>query len=259
MLLEDLYKRVLEIVHSGEPFALVHLFSTKGSTPNDSGSKMIVHQDKRTEFTIGGGTFEATVTSDAVEAIKKGQSLWKNYIFTKEELKVLCGGTASVFIDVYVPALHLIIFGGGHVGKSVVEIARLTGQFRITVIDDRAEFAHKTVHPGADDVIVCEPDYSSPMPEFDKRSFIVIVTHSHQTDMKVLRNVIKSPIAYLGMIGSRQKIHEVFNSLKEEGISTDLLQQIHAPIGLPLGGKSPGEIAVSIMAEILQVKKEKGL
>ncbi|OGF58854.1 MAG: hypothetical protein A2Y62_10025 [Candidatus Fischerbacteria bacterium RBG_13_37_8] len=257
--MEDLYKRVLEILHSGKTFALVHLFSTKGSTPNDSGSKMIVHIDGRTEFTIGGGTFEATVTADAVEAMKKGQSVWKNYTLTKEELKMLCGGTASVFIDVYIPALQLIIFGGGHVGKVVAEMARLTGQFRIAVVDDRPEFSNKEMHPAADETILCESEYTSPFPEFDERSFIVIVTRNHTTDMNVLRKVINVPKVYLGMIGSKKKINEVFAILKEEGISQELLKQIHAPIGLPLGGKSPGEIAVSIMAEILQVKKEKGL
>ncbi len=254
MILEKIYERVLELIKSNQEFALVHLFLTKGSTPNDSGSKMIVMKNGESEFTIGGGPLEAAVINDSVEAIKSGKSLWKNYILTEEQMKMRCGGTAYVYIDVHLPACELIIFGGGHIGKALVEMAALTGLFRITIIDDRKEFITEERHPKAHQRILTNSDYTDGIPNFTNRSFIVIATRCHDIDMKVLRNIIDKPKAYLGMLGSQRKVKEIFELLSKEGISSDLLQQVHAPIGLPIGGKNPGEIALSILAEIVKIK-----
>jgi xanthine dehydrogenase accessory factor len=259
MMQQEFYARIVELIKKNEIFAVVHLLLTEGSTPNDSGSKMIVHKDRKVEYTIGGGAFEAAVIADAVAAMASGKSLWKNYVLSDEEIRMRCGGSAYVYIEVHVPALKLILFGGGHVAHALVEMAYATGQFRIMVIDDRPEYATILAHPKADECVLVNSDYDYPVHEFSEKHFIAIITKSHDIDVKVLRKVLHVPHAYLGMIGSKKKIKEIFEMLTNEGISQDLLKEVHAPIGLPIGGKSPGEIAVSIIAEMLTIKKEKGL
>lgn len=256
-MLEKIYERVLELLKNNEEFALVHLFLTKGSTPNDAGSKMIVFKNGKSEFTIGGGPFEASVIADAVEAIKEGKSIWKNYTLTEEQIKMRCGGTAYVYIDVHLRPCELIIFGGGHIGKALVEMASLLNLFRITIIDDRKEFISEQRHPKANHRILINADYTEPLPNFTDKSFIVIATRCHDIDMKVLKNIIDKPKAYLGMLGSQKKVKEIFEILEKEGIDGNLLKQVHAPVGLPIGGKSPSEIALSILAEIIKVKNNR--
>ena len=259
MRLQEFYTRVVDLMKSNEVFAVVHLLLTEGSTPNDSGSKMIVHRNGDTEYTIGGGAFEAAVVADAVKALCAGKPIGKNYLLSDEEIRMRCGGSAYVYIDVHVPALPLLIFGGGHVARSLVEVARICGQFRITVVDDRPAYSSLSQHPDADECILVNSEYDYPVHELSEKHFIAIVSRSHDIDLKVLRKLIDKPHAYLGMIGSMKKVKEVFEIMEKEGIPHDLLKEVHAPIGLPVGGKSPGEIAVSIIAEMLKVKKEKGL
>jgi xanthine dehydrogenase accessory factor len=256
---QELYTRIIELLKCNEVFAIVHVLQTEGSTPQDSGSKMIVHKNGVVENTIGGGTFEAAVITDALHALTEGKSVFKNYALADEEIRMRCGGSAYVYIDVHKPALPLLIFGGGHVARALVEIAHVCAQFAIIVLDDRPEYAAKVMHPKADECRILNANYDYPPSLLSDKHFIVIVTRSHGIDGKILRNVLHEPHAYLGMIGSKKKIKELFDELEQEGISRELLRDVHAPIGLPVGGKSPGEIAISIMAEMLQVKKEKNL
>lgn len=161
----------MNLMKSNEVFAVVHLILTEGSTPNDSGSKMIVRRNGETEYTIGGGAFEAAVVADAIKALAAGKPLWKNYVLSDEEIKMRCGGSAYVYIDVHVPALPLVIFGGGHIAQALVEVARLCGQFRIILVDDRAEYASLSRHPCADQCILVNSEYDYPVHELSKKAF----------------------------------------------------------------------------------------
>lgn len=166
-------------------------------------------------------------------------------------------GSEQVFLEVVEGLPRLLIFGAGHVGRRLVQLAAITELFQVEVADERpdlleevAPFAAQTHHI----------DYHGELPLPDHRTFVVIVTHSHETDELILKRLLRherSP-AYIGMIGSPRKRVEIFHRLAREGIAEERLKEVHTPIGLPIGGKEPGEIAVSILAELIKVKNEGG-
>ena len=149
-----------------------------------------------------------------------------------------CGGEVSLFIDVYKAVPLLLIVGGGHLGQPLAEMARIVG-FLVQVVDVQPERAT--------------------VPEFDPSAItpwthVVIVTRTHASDEQTLRQVLDTPAAYVGMIGSQNKVQAIFGHLRADGVPESQLAQVHAPIGLNLGGRSPSEIALAILAEIVQVR-----
>lgn len=162
--------------------------------------------------------------------------------------------SVTVMIDPYLPPQELIILGGGHIAVPLAAIGKILG-YQVTVVDDRHDFVSKERFPEADRVICC--DFS----DIEKRlilgpgSCVVIVTRGHQHDQECLRRLIKYPLAYLGMIGSRRKIVLIRQQLIEEGIDSERLEQVHMPIGLDVGAQTPGEVAVSIAAELLRERR----
>lgn len=158
----------------------------------------------------------------------------------------------TVFLEPVLPEPEILILGGGHVGQQVAAAARIAG-YRITVIDDRPDFANPVLFPGAERVICDSFSTALQRVKITTMTFIVIVTRGHRYDYDCLKSVIRSPAAYIGMIGSRRRIKGVKELLKGEGISSSDLDRIHAPIGLDIGAETPAEIAISIMAEIIRV------
>lgn len=161
-------------------------------------------------------------------------------------------GWVDVFLEPVLPEPHLLILGGGHVGQKVAILAKEVG-YRVTVVDDRPEFANRQLFPQVDEVI-CE-SFASALDKIpiDPSTYIVIVTRGHRHDYYCLRRVISSPAAYIGMIGSSRKVKGIIEGLEAEGIPRERLARVHAPIGLDIGAETPAEIAVSILAEIIQV------
>jgi xanthine dehydrogenase accessory factor len=149
----------------------------------------------------------------------------------------------------------LIIFGGGHISFFLARIGKMV-DFRVTIIDDRPEFANAERFPEADETIAEEIAAVTKRLDINSSSYIVIVTRGHQKDTQVLQWAATTPAGYIGMIGSKRKIHTVFSYLKTKGISQEQLDHVHTPIGLPIGAETPEEIAVSIMAEIIQVRHQ---
>ena len=145
-----------------------------------------------------------------------------------------------------------LILGGGHISQPLVQILAIL-EYEVTVVDDRLEFANPERFPGARQVI-CKP-FGQVLETFelDHKSAVIIVTRGHQYDLDCLRSVIGKEAGYIGMIGSRRKVQGTIKVLREEGIDKVLLERVRAPIGLDLGGQSPGEIAVSIVAEMVAV------
>lgn len=148
------------------------------------------------------------------------------------------------------------LFGAGHVARPIVEIASLVG-FRTVVLDDRGRFANRDIFPKADEVIVLQ-DFNHALDglSLTDDAYVVIVTRGHAHDQTVLEQVMATSAAYIGMIGSRTKVAHCFRSLKNKGFSRDQLARVHAPIGLKIGGETPEEIAVSIVAQLIQVRSQ---
>lgn len=167
----------------------------------------------------------------------------------------LCG---EVFAQRVRPPLRLLIFGAGHVGAKLAEVAAATGVFQIEIVDDRKVFADPEKLPFCQGVTLAPPDYRGALPKPDARTFVAVITRCHATDQVVVRALLEggAPFAYLGMIGSVPKRARLFKLLADAGVSRQLLERVTTPMGLPIGGKQPGEIAVSMLAEIVQRKNE---
>ncbi len=184
---------------------------------------------------------------------KEAEEFLKASVEAAVETGVVKNGDREIFVETYEKNPRLIILGGGHVSLPVAEIGRMLG-FHVTVMDDREEFVTEERFPMADERIFGEFDtLSDRIPPYEN-AYYVVVTRGHLGDSACARAILKRPFAYFGMIGSRTKVRITREKLLKEGFTEEQLDQIHAPIGLPIGGQMPAEIAVSIMAEIVQEK-----
>lgn len=254
----EIYSNITKALENGERLAIVTIVKTTGSTPRKIGAKMIVYQDGRLEGSVGGGPSEALIVEEALDTINKGKSVLRRYELPDEEipLEQNCGGSFEVFIEIPETREYLLIFGGGHIGYHLARIGKELG-FSIIVIDDREEFLVKDRFPMADYFFKTNSSYYENFPCIGNSSYIVIVTRCHKTDEAVLRNVIMTDAKYIGMIGSRNKVKKIMENLKEDGFDEKLLERVHAPVGLEIGAETPAEIAISIMAEIVKIKRLK--
>ena len=188
----------------------------------------------------------------------QAQEFWKEYeeqLVSCQDTKVIRIDETDFFVEIYVKNPQLIILGGGHVSQPVAKIGKMLG-FHVTVMDDREEFVTKERFPDADRLIQgTYEEIPEKIPVYEN-AYYVIVTRGHLGDSASARQILKRPYVYLGMIGSRNKVKLTREKLLREGFTEDQLNTIHAPIGLPIGGHMPAEIAVSITAEIVQEKNK---
>ncbi len=258
--MSEVLKKALERINKGETVALATIVETKGSTPREVGAKMLVGKDGLIVGTIGGGITEAKVIEEVKQSLKEGKGKLITYHLTKEQAALdegaICGGDMKVFIDVLQPKEEVLIFGAGHIAVCVSRLAKMVG-FKVTVVDSRKEFANQDRFPDADEIIAEVTEKALTHLKITPSTYIIVLTRGHLKDEEVLGSVIKSGAAYIGMIGSRKKNSTVFQHLEEQGISAQELKEVHAPIGVDIGAQTPEEIAVSIMAEIIQVRKQK--
>jgi xanthine dehydrogenase accessory factor len=250
-----IYQEILRLRSEGGTAALATVVRATGSTPGKTLFKMLVYPNRQTLGTVGGGTFEAKVISEALNVIKNQEPMLFNFMFhgsngVTTDDHPICGGAMEVFIEPVIVGPTLFIMGAGHLGQALAKIGKTTG-FRVIVTDDREEFANSQKLPDADEIHISDFDKVAHEIKVDESSHIVIVTRGHQYDKQVLGAFIRSKVAYIGMIGSKKKVKEVFKDLMNEGIEKELLDQVYAPIGLDIGAQTPSEIAVSIMAEII--------
>ncbi len=251
-------RELLEIMHNeteaGKCGVLCTVTDESGSTPRSRGASMWVRPDGSISGTIGGGLIEYEAIKKAKELIFSGDTvlLWKKDLTEKDGM--LCGGTASVYMEVIGREDELVILGGGHVGKAVAEVGAFAG-FRVTVWDEREEFANRENIPCARTVACPIIDIYDNGITLHERSYVVIMTRGHALDAEAVAITDKKPGAYYGMIGSRSKIAALRKMLLARGVSQEHLDRIHQPIGLPIKAETPEEIAVSILAEIIAVKR----
>jgi len=250
---KNIIKMLAEAIDSGRAAAFVTVISVGGSTPRDAGARMLVYADGSIEGTVGGGSVEALVIRQAVACLKKGEG--GKFVFDlkpKGNTGMICMGKMEVFVDVYKNPFKVLILGGGHVGLKIAEACRLAG-YPYLVADDRKEFANAVRFPGALAVINEFPHKAVEAAGVDADTYVVIVTRGHALDRECLEAVMRTPAAYIGMIGSRDKVGEIFRLLGKKRLYPLKDPRVHSPVGLNLGGKAPGEIAVSVLAEIMKV------
>lgn len=252
-------QKQLDAMHQGRDIAVATIVEADGSTPR-SAAKMIVFRDGGIHGTIGGGAVERLVIADAVKALERGENAFMSYDLTGEDSDtgMTCGGKMRVMIEVFPARPQLVIFGAGHVGEALMRIAKTVGFF-ITLVDDRPAEGLKERIALADEFFPTD-DYTGFIKEhtFHPDAYYTIMTHGHVHDLEALEGVMsKEDAAYVGMIGSASKVEGIFAKLTAKGIPREKLDAVYTPIGLDLGGQTPAEIAISIMAEIQAVRHGK--
>lgn len=255
---DDILSELADARAHGRPCALVTVAATAGSVPRHPGAKMLVSPEGSAVGTVGGGKFESLVITDAVACIASRRPLLKTYPLREDRTDsfgAICGGEVTVFIEPHVPVHALVIVGAGHCAQAIAALAASCG-FHVTVLDDRPEIlarctaAHRRLEDPPHAFIAARtwhPDEA-----------LVIVSRHYDIDREALAAALHAGgMGYVGMIGSRRKVLRVYDQLRERGVSADRLDAVYAPLGLDIGSDSPAEIAVSVIAEILQVLRHR--
>jgi xanthine dehydrogenase accessory factor len=245
-----------DALRRGECVALVTVVRAQGSTPQRAGAKMLVWADGRTVGTIGGGCYENDAFWKAREAIASGKPSLVHYELNDDfaqENGLICGGRMDVHIDPLAPAPRLHIVGAGHVGWHLARVAADAG-FQIRVVDDRDKFANADRFPGAEVVVAPIPEWLHTA-DLPATAYVVILTRGHQHDLSAMRALAARDLKYLGLIGSRAKVARIATALLAEGMPPECLDRVHAPVGIEIGAVTPAEIAISILAELIAVRR----
>ena len=252
----DLFEEIVRMRRAGRRGALATIVHTNGSIPSFESSRMLVRDDGSIAGTVGGGCVEAEVWAAAKEVIQLETPRKMVFNLNNEaayDAGLICGGTLEIFVEPILPAPMLYLFGGGHVSTAVARIAHLAG-FGIGIIDDREAFANSERFPMASEIHATYEDAFSKITP-NAASYLVIVTRGHKDDMRVLAWAVGTDARYIGMIGSKRKVISVYKALEKEGFPIHKFDRVHAPVGLEIGALTPEEIAVSIVAELIAVRR----
>ncbi len=248
----DVLAAAVEAVANGRRAALVIVITSRGSTPREPGSRMVVFADGSSLGTIGGGSFEHAVTQSALDAIRSGRPQHYAAHLTRD-LGMCCGGEMAVHIEPLIPKDPLVMYGAGHVAHALLPVLEAL-DFAVTVVDDRDELNTSERFPTADRVL-SDPRAHAASLSSDPRRYVLIVTHDHALDQDLCETLLPLQHQWIGMIGSRAKVAKFFVRLRAAGVDEALFQKLCAPVGLAIGAETPSEIAVSIAGELVRVRR----
>jgi xanthine dehydrogenase accessory factor len=206
-----------------------------------AGAKILVYPDGTWEGDLQSTDLLSQVVDDARRLIRQEASRTETY------------GDVQVFIEVFAPSPKLVIVGGVHAAIPLCQFAKILG-FRVTIVDGRGQFASRERFPDADEVIVEWPDEALPRLNVDSSTFVVILTHDPKFDLPTLKTLSTMHPRYIGAMGSRETRRQHMEQLRSEGVPEDFLRTVYGPVGLDLGARSPEEVALSVMAEIVAVR-----
>ena len=253
----EIYEEIVKLQRAGHKGAVATIVNVRGSIPSFKSAKMLIRDDGSIAGTIGGGCVEAEVWQAAREVIASEKPRTLSFDLNQDpkyDTGLVCGGTLEIFVEPVLPSPLLYIFGAGHVSLELYKAARNAG-FEVIVMDDRDAYANTERFPDARQVIAeeFEPALAGLTP--NESSYMVIATRGHRDDMRVLRWAVQTPARYIGMIGSKRKVITVFRELVKEGLKPELFDRVYSPVGLDLGAITPEEIAVSIVAELIGLRR----
>lgn len=252
----DVFSFIERKKQAGEAVVLATVVKSRGSAPVAPGTRMAVSA-REFSGTVGGGPLEARVLEASREALAAGKPRLLSFRLAAGDetgLGMLCGGEQEVFLDLIKPVARIVIFGGGHVGRALARSASAAG-FSSTVVDDREEFVEPSRFPEGCRTVRLDFDGDWSGLGISADSAIVIVTRGHSFDRLCLEKALVTPARYIGMIGSRKKVAATLSALAEAGVPAGEDKRVYGPVGLDLGGNTPEEIAVSILAEIIAVRQ----
>jgi xanthine dehydrogenase accessory factor len=253
----DVFDELVRLRRRGQKCALATIVQVRGSIPSYESAKLLVREDGSMFGTVGGGCVEAEVWNAAREVIETEKPKHLSFNLGQDaayENGLICGGQLDVFVEPVVPQPRAFIFGAGHISKSLSRIASLAG-FATVIIDNRESFANRERFPEADEVFAEEYEEVFPKLSIHESSYLIIVTRGHRDDLRVLRLAAATPARYIAMIGSKRKVIGVIKELEKEGIPRSVFERMYAPMGLEVGAISPEEIAVSVAAEMIAVRR----
>lgn len=266
----DVFQLLERVLPAGEDGIFVTILSSTGSAPRGAGAAMVVTKEGRAAGTVGGGAVERRCELEAEEVLKSRASKTETYALRPEEgdLDMLCGGEVTVSFR-YLPggdesALawvreerrrrqrpgRVYIFGGGHVAQALVP-ALAAVDFRCVVLEDRPEFCRPELFPGVEETVLIDNSRVADFVTLTEADWAVIMTRGHANDLLVQSQVMKSPVRYIGVIGSKRKTASLTEKLLEMGFTSEEFRRVCAPIGLPIRSETPAEIAVSIAAQLI--------
>ena len=237
---------------SGKAFAAAVITAAEGTTPRHPGTKMIIYEDGTLAGTIGGGEIELSVIRDAYACLSSREPLLKTYPVVQSD--GIQSGSETIYIEPSFPPAHLILCGAGHVAGKLIAPAKSVG-FRVTVIDIRDEAMIRERAAAADEFILASgwAEGLARIPE-NENHYLIACAFNFEQDEEILYHIVRRKSAYIGMLASRYKKETIYNHLQERGVPGELLQKVHAPIGLSIGAETPEEIALSIAAELVKIK-----
>lgn len=242
-------------------FILVTVIERGGSTPRGVGAQMIVTGDKN-YGTIGGGALEYQAIKQSLKVLNQDpQTNPISYLefHLSHDLGMCCGGQVNIMLHDYPPSPRLIIFGAGHVGQALAQIASFS-DFNILVIDDREEWIDPQRFPDSTELICNDAEHALRELSLGMGDYVVVTTYDHALDERIISSLTKFSLTYLGLIGSQAKWLRFQKRLRielKDTIRVERLENTHCPMGLPIKAETPHEIAISIMAEVISVYRRK--
>jgi xanthine dehydrogenase accessory factor len=214
---------------------------------------MVVHRDGSIVGSVGGGAWEHRVIREALAALEEGVPRTVRLNLTRD-LGMCCGGSMEAFVEPLEPTPDLVVYGAGHVGAATARMASAAG-FRVTVVDERDELLEEASLPDAVRRVEGDPRRMMDRLPNGPLSHHLVVTHDHSLDQDLVETLLPTDLAWIGLIASRAKVARFFVRFRAAGMDPDLFTRLSAPVGLDIGAETPEEIAVSIVAELVRVRR----
>lgn len=252
--MNDIFEKLVEASQEGKSVCLCIVIETKGAVPRHAGSKMLVYRDGFTVGTVGGGAVENKTVEAALQALEDGKPQILNYTLDPRDENAVgvCGGDVSVYIEPQMSMPVLLVLGAGHVGRSVAKFGQLLN-FRVIVSDDRTDLLTSQQIPGKVEFLPCLMSEIPQHLEINSQVYIVGVSRGSEVDIEGLPALLEFEPAYLGLIGSLKRWGTTKKALQDLGLSADKIAKIKSPIGIDIEAETPDEIAISILAEVIEV------
>jgi len=250
----DWVSKLEELRLEGKPVAVVTVASHSGSSPREIGAKMLVCEGGEFFGTVGGGNLEALALQEAAECLRTGKPSFQKFSLGAATGQC-CGGTVGLLVEVLHRGPQLYVFGAGHVGRAICQVLSGT-PFQIHLVDSRPEWLYSTEIP---QTVIRHQAWTTFLAQAtwdEERTYAVVLTHQHALDQAIIAELVGKPARYLGLIGSRTKWTRFQSRLTSLGIGGEALSRVTCPIGIPLKGKAPKEIAVSFAAQALEILYE---
>jgi len=255
----DVFEEIARLRKEGRKAALATIINVQGSVPSYETSKLLIRDDGSIVGTVGGGCVEADVWSAAQDVMREEKPRRLHFNLNESpdaDQGLVCGGSLEIFIEPILATPTLYLFGGGHVSLSISKVATLAG-FETIIVDDRPGFANKERFPEALETHAGPWEEAFAALRLNEFCYAVIATRGHKADLACLRWAVTTPARFIGMVGSKRKLIEFAKVLQSEGLSTDQLERVHSPVGLDIGALTPQEIAVSVVAEMIAVRRNR--